>query len=228
MRFIPVLAAIMSLIPQVKGQESDTTRFIFQGKVVDAATFQPLPGSQIFINRQFSSASDDDGEFSVFVRVADTVVFSMLGYKSQSLAVSDTLLKGGTIAGIFMTGDTLSIGEVVIIPRLSNLRYEIMNTPSRLTPEMENARQNVAVSAYQGRTTTGQLGNPDSNYEFLRQQQRTRAYERGGIPSDRIVGLSPFMLLINGLPTKPAPMKPRISDQELDEMINRYQKKNLK
>lgn len=93
---------------------------------------------------------------------------------------------------------------------------------------IENARHNVAISAYQGRTTTGKLGDPASNYELIRQTQKINAFERGGIPSDKIVGLSPFMilpaafLLLNGLPEKPSPLKPEISDSELDEIMDRY------
>ena len=72
------------------------------------------------------------------------------------------------------------------------------------------------------------MGDPDSNYEYLRQQQKQAAYEKGQIPSDRIAGISPFTiipvvyLLMNGLPAKPEQMKPSLSDREIDLLHKRY------
>ncbi|MGE5418553.1 MAG: hypothetical protein ACM3UT_00130 [Chloroflexota bacterium] len=199
---------------------------------MDSETYNPLPGTQLFVNKSFKSVTDSNGAFAIYVSVSDTIIFSRTGYKPADVIISDTLVGKQYIAGIFMSQDTLQIGEVIIVPRVSNLRSEIMNTRTRTSPEVENARHNVAVSAYQGRTTTGKLGDPATNYEMLRQRQRINAYERGGIPSDRIVGLSPFMLipaaylLMNGLPEKPASFKPDISDRELDEIMKRYLEKN--
>lgn len=199
---------------------------------MDSETYKALPGSQLFVNKRFTSVTDDNGAFSLYVNVRDTLMFSRTGYKPANVVISDTLIGKQYIAGIFMTADTLRIGEVVIVPRSTNLRFEIMNGRPAASPEIENARNNVALSAYQGRTTTGKLGDPASNYELLRQRQKINAYEKGGIPSDRIVGLSPFMLipaaylLINGFPEKPASFKPDISDRELDEILKKYLEKH--
>lgn len=71
-----------------------------------------------------------------------------------------------------------------------------------------------------------------SNYELLRTQQKYNAYEKGQIPSDRIAGLSPFMLLpaaymlMHGLPDKPNAIKPDVSNFELDQMMKRYLEKH--
>jgi hypothetical protein len=72
------------------------------------------------------------------------------------------------------------------------------------------------------------MGDPSVNYEILRQKQKTDAFERGGIPSDRIAGLSPFLLipaaylLIRGVPEPPTPPKPQLSSKDLLELQNRY------
>jgi hypothetical protein len=72
------------------------------------------------------------------------------------------------------------------------------------------------------------MGDPGVNYEFLRQKQKIDAYEKGGIPSDKMLGLSPLMLipaaylLLHGLPEKPAPPKPQISSKDLDELQKKY------
>jgi hypothetical protein len=86
----------------------------------------------------------------------------------------------------------------------------------------------MAVSAYQGKMAISRLGDPASNYSLLQQQQIINAYEKGTIPSDRIVGLSPLSLfgmaylLIKGFPEKPAPLKSNLTRQELDQIHKKY------
>jgi hypothetical protein len=195
---------------------------------MDAKTFSPIPNSQILINRSFISVSSTDGNFAFFVSVNDSVLFKHLGYKPTLLFISDTLAGKDFIAGIYMNSDTLSIGEVVIIPRYQNLKSAIMNAPSKVPSTMDNARYNVAISAYQGRTTQGKLGDPSANYELIRERQKVNAYEKGGIPSDKIVGISPLLLvpaaylLFHGVPGKSAPLEQNLTDQELDQIQKKY------
>ncbi|HUX59247.1 MAG TPA: hypothetical protein VMV77_19910 [Bacteroidales bacterium] len=209
-------------------KENAGIRILFKGFVMDASTLSPIANSQILINRAFSAVSDNQGTFAFYVNLNDTVHFKSLGYKSTVMYVSDTLTGNEFIAGIYMNSDTLLIGEVIIVPRFTNLKSEIMNAKSKTPAIMENARYNVAVSAYQGRNSQGRLGDPANNYAILIQQQKVNAYERGGIPSDKILGLSPFMLipaaylLIHGFPEKPTPMKQQLTDQEVDQIHKKY------
>jgi len=203
-------------------------RFVISGIIRDAGTLNPLPGSQIIVNRRFAAASSDDGTFMLGVNIGDTVVFTMLGYRSETFYTRDTLRGSEFMAGVYLNTDTLSIGEVIILPRLASLRTEMMKATVTITPEMENARYNVAVSAYQGKMAINKLGDTASNYAMIHRQNLINAYEKGGIPSDRIAGLSPFSLigiayiLINGFPEKPSPMKPTLSRQELDQIHKRF------
>jgi hypothetical protein len=223
---------IMILIYGYDGfsQEGKTAerKILFSGVIRDASTLEPLPNSQIRINRSFVSVSDTDGTFAIKVNRRDTVVFSILGYQSAFFYVSDTLTGNEFMAGVYMKTDTLSIGEVIILPRLQNLRSDILKASPSPSQEMENAKYNMAVSAYQGRVAVSQLGDPASNYAILRQQHMINAYEKGGIPSDRMVGLSPFMLipaiylLMNGFQEKAAPMKSNLTRQELDQINKKY------
>jgi len=229
-RIFVILFSVFIILNSVFSQERGDSdiRILFHGLVMDANTLVPVANSQILINRAFSSVSGYDGTFAFYVFKNDTVIFKSLGYKSTVLYVNDTLSGREFIAGIFLNSDTLSIGEVVIFPRITNLKSEIMNAPGKTPSTMENARYNVAISAYQGRNSQNKLGDPAINYELLRQKQKTDAYERGGIPSDRILGLSPLLLipaaylLIHGLPEKPAALKPQISDQEVNQIHKKY------
>lgn len=221
-----LLLAGSSLSGQVM-KDSDT-KILFHGMVMDANSLSPLPGSQIIINGAFSSTSDEQGQFAFYVRRGDTVTFSMLGYKSAILNIRDTLSGREFVAGIYLHTDTLAIGEVVIVPRISNLRSEMFTSSPESNRQIENAKYNLEVSSWQGRAGQSRLGDPSINYEVLRQQQRNDAYTKGQIPSDRIVGISPLMLipaaylLMNGLPGKPSPLKPQISEQEEDQIHRKY------
>ena len=225
-----VLLFLFIVFSSLNGQVLKDTgaRILFHGLVMDVNTMNPLPGSQIKINSAFSSISDEQGQFAFYVRRGDTVTFSRLGYKSAILNISDTLTGKEFIAGIYMNTDTLSINEVVVIPRYSDLRSEMFTSKPESNTRIENAKYNLEVSSYQGRIGQSKLGDPSINYEVLRQQQRSNAYTKGQIPSDRIVGVSPLMLipaaylLMNGLPEKPSPLKPRVTEQEVDQIHRKY------
>jgi len=204
------------------------SRILFHGAIFDAATLRALAGSQIIINSKSYSVSDEEGRFAFYVLRGDTVSFTRVGYKSARLTISDTLSGREFVAGVYMHTDTLEIEEVVIIPRFSNLRSEMFTSRPEADIKIENAKYNLEVSSYQGRLGTSRLGDPAMNYEVLRQQHRSDAYSKGQIPSDRIVGLSPFMiipaayLLMNGLPQKPSPLKPQITEQEVEQIHRKY------
>jgi hypothetical protein len=209
-------------------KEIEDKRFLLHGLVMDAMSFSPIPNSQIIRNRVSVSVSAPDGTFVFYVNVNDSIVFQSLGYKSVTLLITDTLKGKEFIAGIYLNSDTLSIGEVIIVPRYINLKSEILNSPVNTQVDLDNARYNVAISAYQGRYSVGKLSDPSSNYEYIRQKQKTEAFERGGIPSDKILGISSLILIpaayimIFGMPEKPPLMKAEISDYELDQLQRKY------
>jgi hypothetical protein len=226
--FVIILICIIIQSGLSQENENAGVRILFHGLVMDESTFSPIVNTQIMVNRAFSSVSGRDGTFAFYVNRFDTIVFKRLGYKPTIMCVSDTLTGRDFIAGVFLNSDTLEIGEVVIVPRTAIIKSEIFNASSKTPATFENARYNVAISAYQGRTSQNKLGDPATNYEFLRRQQKVDAYERGGIPSDQIVGISPLLLipgaylLFHGLPERPAPFKPQITDSEMDQIHKKY------
>jgi len=206
----------------------ENTGLLFHGAVFDALSLKPLTGSQIIINSSQVTLSDEEGRFAFSVFSGDTVVFTRLGYKPVVLNISDTLSGKEYVSGIYMRADTIEIEEVVIIPRFSSLRSDMFTSRPETNIRIENAKYNLEVSSYQGRIGISKLGDPSTNYEVLRNQQKSEAYTKGQIPSDRIVGLSPFMLipaaylLMNGLPEKPSPLKPQLTEQEVDKIHKKY------
>jgi len=217
-------------------QEASGTQNLirFSGIVMDSRTNTPLANTQIIINRRYLSVSDKEGKFAFYVNRRDTVVCTRLGYKTAHFIVSDTLAGREFLAGIYMSSDTLEIAEVIITPRLSNLKSELINSKIEPNIPMENAKYNLALSAYQGRMGQNKIGDPAINYKVLQQKQQDEAYSKGQLPSDRIVGLSPFLLLpaayllINGFPDKPSPMESQLTSQEIDRINRIYLEKTRK
>jgi hypothetical protein len=225
-KIVVIFLFVFSSLHFCSGQKKTTTdaSILFRGVVIDASTLVRLGNSWIVINRSGSATSTEDGTFSFYAYKNDTIIFSLLGYKPVSLIVSDTLSGKEFLTGVYLETDTMQIGEVIIVPKVPNLKAELMNPTITVDPQLENARTNLANASYAARTNPAKLGNPDANYEFLRQKQKQDAYEKGSIPSDKIVGLSPLLLipaaylLIHGLPEKPPPPKPQISSKELNEL----------
>jgi hypothetical protein len=212
---ILVVIVICSFDATSQVENAADRKILLNGIIRDASTLVPLENTQIKINGSFVSVSDEEGTFIVRVN------------KRAYFFVSDTLSSSEFLTGVYMRTDTLSIGEVVITPRLSYLRSDILKTPPT-TVEMENAKYNLAVSAYQGKVAISRLGDPASNYSVLHQKQRLDAFEKGTIPSDRMVALSPLILipaaylLMNGLPEREPPLKSNLTKQELDQIHKKY------
>jgi len=225
-----ILSSLVLVIQTTVCQETNDSgsRITFHGLVIDASTFSPISNSQIYVNKSMSAVSASDGTFTLYLNKADTVIFNSLGYKQTIFHISDTLRGMEFNAGVFMRSDTVEIGEVIIVPRQSNLKSEIMNGPSRTPEIMNNARNNVAVSAYQGKTSQSKLGDPMDNYAVISQKQKTMAYEKGGIPAEQTVAISPFLiipaayLLIKGFPEKAPPMKSTLTPAEINQLHEKY------
>lgn len=223
-----MLLLFASSISDAQQKSPGSDRILFRGVVISASDESRIPGAQIYRNRVVHAGSREDGTFSFFAFRSDTLVFSCLGYKPAVFIVSDTLRAEEFLAGIYLQSDTLEIGEVIIIPGLSSLRAELKNPRTTVSPELYNARSNLTIATYQARTGQNTLGDPKINYEMIKQKQKQDAYEKGGIPSDKMVALSPFMLLpaayllLHGLPEVPSAPDPVITDRELEELNRLY------
>ncbi len=224
------LLLLLLILKPVLSQEKEVLLkpLLFHGLVMDGSSLLPIGNVQVLINRKFSTTSGADGVFAFYVDRKDTVTFSILGYKNTELQISDTLKGDEFMAGIYLKSDTLEIGEVIILPRFRNLKSEIMNAQLPNSTQMDNAKYNVAISAYQGRTTVGSLGDPASNYALLSSRQKMLAYSKGGIPPDQMVAFSPLLLipaaylLIHGLPDKAPQYTQKLTDDEVKQIEQEY------
>jgi hypothetical protein len=201
---------------------------LFHGVVMDAGTQSRLGSYEILINRSRSLTGSGDGTFSFYAYKNDTIVFLVPGYKSTSFIISDTLSGKEFLTGVYLETDPLNLGEVIILPKAANLKAELMNPKINTDPRLENAVANINNASYVGRTSPAKLGDPVTNYDYIRQRNKQDAFEKGGIPSDRILGLNPLIfipaayLLLHGAPQSPPTPKPQITSKDMDDLKKMY------
>ena len=220
-RSLLLLLVLLTLVLQsVSAQQHGS--ILFHGVIFDASTRQPLPDAHWIIRSRSPGATDSRGMFSFYAHYNDTITFTCIGYRHYTLVVTDTLRAREYTAGIYLPGDTTMIPAVVVIPRLGNIRAEIMAERASPNQDVINATNNLRMAVYQGLANPPELGDPATNYEVLRQKQRMDAYNKGQIASDRMIGLSPLTLIpliylaAKGLPEDPEPPAPHISAREMD------------
>lgn len=230
MRYIITLLLLLlsSQLKVIAQEAAENSLVLIHGIILDAESESEVSNAHISINRISSAVSDLEGKFSIYVYRGDTVQFSFLGYRDVTF-VTDTLPGRSYVAGIFMQRDTMLIGEVIIHPRMGDLKTEFMNSDAQRSSELQNAQNNLIVSTYQGINSSAELGDPGTNYDLLRRRQTINAYEKGGIPSDQMMNLNVISLipatiyiLANGLPEKPPPPKPHVSYSEIEKMKRAY------
>jgi hypothetical protein len=234
MKYLLGVYIFLGMVSALPAQEIVKEKLVLiHGVVFDAVSQAPIMNAHYSINNQVEGATDDEGKFSIYLFRGDTLRFSFLGHR-DIIFHTDTLPGNSYVAGIFMKADTLQIGEVIVMPRMGDLRSEFMNSSGTVSQKMVNAQNNITISTYQGLTNPPELGDPGTNYEFIKQKQAITAYEKGGIPSDRMVGLNlislipaSIYLLSNGLPVKPAPPAPRVSVAEMEKIKKAYRESLL-
>ncbi len=219
-----LLLLILFILRQPEALAQQSGPILFHGVIFEAGTGHPLPDAHYTVRGRSAGAADSRGMFSLYARWYDTITFTCIGFREYSITVQDTLRAKEYTAGIYLTVDTTMIPAVIVIPRLGNIRAEIMADGPSSSQEMINASNNLRMAVYQGLTTPPELGDPATNYELLRQKQRMEAYEKGQIPSSQMLGLSPLILipilyrLASGPPEDPKPPAPHISARDMEHL----------
>jgi TonB-linked SusC/RagA family outer membrane protein len=104
MKKLLLISSLLFAFFQVNGQQT------IKGVIVDEKN-SPLPGVAVVVkNTQKGAYTDGDGNYSLQVTPKDTLVFSMLGMKTQVIAVGDK-----TELNVKMVEQVQAVPEVVVI-----------------------------------------------------------------------------------------------------------------
>jgi len=230
-RLIKILVVLLFFTGILSFQLIENDRYILlHGIVMDAKTREPIPNVHYVLNNSYGNITDKDGEFSLYMTRNDTIRFTYVGYQDFFFSPADTLAEEAYTAGIFMQPDTLVVGEVIIIPRLPDLKTDILSDPPRISPEVKNASNNLEIAVYQGIMNRRKLDYPRANYYRLKRQQVLDAFEEGTLPPEWMVGLNilafPGLVGSSRAPAeRPEPPRPAVSQEDVNRMKEIYQKK---
>ena len=174
--FIPILFGIHHL----KAQH-------VSGKVMDSGTKETLPGVNVVIKGTSNgTATDIDGNFSLIAQSSDSLVFSFLGYRSQTLAAGNQ-----NTMTVFLVEDAELLDQVVVVGYGSVKKKELTGAISTVDGEeltkLNIPRMDAALQ--------GQVAGVTIN---------TNSGSPGGASAIRIRGLSTFgdndpLILVDGI-----------------------------
>tara|TARA_R110002020_G_scaffold454448_6_gene670121 strand:- start:35642 stop:38608 length:2967 start_codon:yes stop_codon:yes gene_type:complete len=81
------------------------------GKVVDATLQQPIPGVNVIVaNTTNGTTTDFDGNYSLTVNAGEQLIFSYLGFKSQTISFT-----GQSVINITLEENTAELDAVVVV-----------------------------------------------------------------------------------------------------------------
>jgi TonB-linked SusC/RagA family outer membrane protein len=157
------------------------------GTVTDAADKSPLPGVSISVKRTTNGTTTNmDGTYSISVKKGDTLLFSFVGYETQTRVVSTQ-----TTFNVALSESNTILDEVVVVGYGTTTKKEITGATSSVKGE-ELTKLNVprVDQALQGQVS-GVVINTNSG-------------SPGGNTSIRIRGLSTFgdndpLILVDGI-----------------------------
>ena len=116
--WIGVSSCLFSIFPGAAQPTAQPKRFVVKGTLLDKETQAPIPYAHAYtFDRAFFSLSDETGNFSLKVRIPDTLVVSAVGYHTRFIHLTDpsTLQKGRK--NIAMERQRVTLEEVIVYGR---------------------------------------------------------------------------------------------------------------
>ncbi|MDA3867202.1 MAG: carboxypeptidase-like regulatory domain-containing protein [Salinivirgaceae bacterium] len=117
----------------------------FSGVVFDENR-KSMSNAHILINSKKGALTSPSGFFNINVNANDTVTFSYVGYKKYDFIVPDTMQQRQYITGVFLTTDTLTLSEVIVLPWLSKEHFRQAFIDNQyIGKDVANARANMSL-----------------------------------------------------------------------------------
>ena len=182
-----ILLLIVLAVPALLAQNKNLVQLT--GMIRDEY-LQPLPFAHIFVLNNFrGTITDNQGKFTLVTEVHDTIMFSSVGYKKQTVIIPDNLTEPFLNLDIVLETDTFMIAEAEIYPWKSYEEFKEAFLNLKLPDDdMERARRNIALLKTQIILDNNPSARANFNYVMQRQYQET--YNQGLVPSFQI--LNPF------------------------------------
>ena len=194
-----ILFALLTL--SVTAQERSIT-----GKVTDATTKEGLVGVTVVLEGTYAGAvTDIDGKYSIKVTPASKLIFSFVGYKSQTFAVNQL-----SVLNVALELETKGVDEVVVIGYGTVKKSDATGAVSTVSSKDFNkggitSAQDLIVGKSAGVVITTSGGAPGSGATIrIRGGSSLRASNDpliiiDGVPisNDNVAGSSNFLSFVN-------------------------------
>lgn len=92
-------------------------KFVIKGQVIDVETKKPIPLVNILIvNRKKGITCDNEGRFTMYVAINDTLKFSSIGYMNKTIHISDLDKANYYTLEIQLIQDFIRLKDITIYP----------------------------------------------------------------------------------------------------------------
>lgn len=167
--------------PDLGAQEKRTEPVQISGIVVtDDSLAQSIPYVHVLLkSRNGGTMSSGEGFFSFAALPEDTLIFSCMGFRKETLVVPDTLAQEKYLARVVMQRDTTMLDEVTLYPwpRPDQLQDALLSTRVPTTKN-DIARRNLAMQELKQRAS--EMGyTPDEIQDYAIQMQEQSIYNYG-------------------------------------------------
>lgn len=111
------LAFIAVLFTGLTNAQDAADKVLLTGVVLSGDPLVPVPNTNIIVqNKNKGTASNENGFFSFYAEVNDTLKFSAVGFKDGQYVVPDELNQDHYSIVQIMTNDTIWLQETIIFP----------------------------------------------------------------------------------------------------------------
>jgi hypothetical protein len=159
-----VLPLFFIISQRIIGQVDSLGNNVFSGIIIDDSLGYALPSVHLWNeSTRMGSISNDSGEFSIYVKNQDTVVFSIIGYISKIIVVSSSLNQSAVVR---LKPKKYEIGEVTVrrFRSYASFKYQFthLDLPesniAQLRDHLKITSIDAALEADRERATKDKLG----------------------------------------------------------------------
>ena len=185
---IPLLLFSLTYKCTAQTKPKRTQLIQFSGIVVEKDSLQAIPYVAVIIKRSNGGTiADNSGYYSCIVVPGDTILFSALGYRTNSYTVPDTLSADKYSLIHLMAKDTTNIKPFAFYswPSKEAFRYAFLklDIPNN---DLDRARSNMALAARKARYGDD-TRSPGANRINTYQQEYDKLYYAGQLPPNNLL-----------------------------------------
>jgi hypothetical protein len=204
----------------LKGQTTETERFVQVSGIITDESYTPVPGVAVISRKLHKGAvSEGTGIYSITSIPGDTIFFRALGYKRYHTIIPLDYAEKHCKVDILLDIDTISIAEVSIFPwKNYNDFIKDMTKVQPIDPLIENMNDNIAsIYVAIANQTNAQISGA-SGYRYAMEQNFSAMATRNQYPVNNLLNPFAWAKFIGGIKNgmfknqkfnKPVPAKVR-------------------